>query len=87
MWGVVYFGDGENNILTDNITDIDHITYTIRIPRDSVPGTRSNQPGYWSPGSKNSDSRMKYFSGGFIYLQNMIDNGFIALKVVPYVLI
>ena len=56
------------------------MTYTIRIPRDTVVGTFTKQPGYWSAGSKNSDSRMKYFSGGFIYLQNMIDNGFIKSK-------
>ena len=80
LWGIVYFSDGENNILNTEITDIDHLTYTIRIPRDAVPGTRKAVPTYWRAGSNAGGGAVKYFTGGFIYIQNMIDNGFIKTK-------
>ena len=35
-------------------------------------------PFYWSPGSKAGDSKLRYFTGGFLYIQNMVDYGLIT---------
>ncbi|CAG5108284.1 Oidioi.mRNA.OKI2018_I69.chr1.g3723.t1.cds [Oikopleura dioica] len=80
LWGYVEFQTQDGAPVSPDLLDLDIIKYTIRITRDTVTSTLSTAPLWWTSGSKNGGSRMKYFSGGFIYIQNMIDNGIILTK-------
>ena len=79
LWATVMFADENGEDLKPTVTT-EHIIYTIRMSRDVVPSTRSVTPTYWAPNSNDGAGRMKYFDSGFIYLQNMIDDGIIRQK-------
>ncbi|CBY40434.1 unnamed protein product, partial [Oikopleura dioica] len=76
LWATITFAD-ENGEDLKPATTSEHIIYTIRMSRDVVPSTRSVTPTYWAPNSNDGAGRMRYFDSGFIYLQNMIDDGII----------
>jgi ATP-binding cassette subfamily A (ABC1) protein 1 len=76
LWATITFADENGEDLKPGTT-AEHIIYTIRMSRDVVPSTRSVTPTYWAPNSNNGAGKMRYFDSGFIYLQNMIDDGII----------
>ena len=88
LWSVIYFNYEDENGTLQNVTDdmtlddpeTNHLTYTLRLPRDLSQSTMSIQPYFWSAGSRSGSGSMKHFIGGFIYLQNMIDSALAKLK-------
>ncbi|GAB6026560.1 ATP-binding cassette sub- A member 1 [Chamberlinius hualienensis] len=80
LWAVVVF-DNLNSTLKDNGTLPEHVIYKIRMDADKVDSTKRVHDRMSRPGARaNPFIDLKYFTFGFIYLQDMIENAIINIQ-------
>lgn len=86
LWAVVVFLNvpEEKNVTNETITDSSnfpaHIYYKIRMDSDKVDGTRDARDKLSRKGHRRRPFfDLKYFTFGFIYLQEMIERSIIEL--------
>ena len=86
LWAVIEFkGEITNGRSeTDRLPEYPRqgrIDYEIRMTKDAIMDPVSLKPSAWKPGAKNEIMNMMYFSGGFLFIQDLIDHAIMRVAM------